>query len=114
MEKRIEQLENAVSRPIEGQKWYDRIEIGGLIVGLPAAVVSYFVTYSAVERYQKELKAKLARQKEKLALKKQYVEKLRGKLPIRKIAMLQSTELKFKRRILKKIQEEEQSRFVTQ
>jgi len=31
LEKRIEQLENAVSRPIEGQKWYDRIEIGGLI-----------------------------------------------------------------------------------
>lgn len=31
LEKRIEQLETAVSRPIEGQKWYDRIEIGGLI-----------------------------------------------------------------------------------
>ena len=31
LEQRIEQLEKAVVRPVEGQKWYDRIAISGLI-----------------------------------------------------------------------------------
>jgi hypothetical protein len=31
LEQRIEQLEKAVVRPVEGEKWYDRIQISGLI-----------------------------------------------------------------------------------
>ena len=43
-------------------------------------------------------------EEKKVALKKSYFEQLKEKLPIRKIAMLESTERKFKRMVLKKIQ----------
>ena len=57
------------------------------------------------EEVEQHIFQMLELEEQKLALKKDYIEKLRGKLPIRKIAMLKNTELKFKRRILKKIQE---------
>jgi len=39
LEKRIEQLEDAVSRTVESQRWYDRIRIGGLLE-IEAAYIS--------------------------------------------------------------------------
>ena len=38
--------------------------IGGIITGLPLAVVGYYLSYSAVEKYQRDLKEKLARRRE--------------------------------------------------
>jgi hypothetical protein len=32
--------------------------IGGVFLGMPTAVTSYFLAYKAVDKYQKELKAK--------------------------------------------------------
>jgi hypothetical protein len=43
--------------------------VGGVVVGLPLAVVGYFLSYQAVEGYQKKLKEKLRLQKEKLKQK---------------------------------------------
>lgn len=40
--------------------------IGGLIVGIPLAVTAYYLSYSAVCRYQKDIKKQLQRTKEKL------------------------------------------------
>jgi uncharacterized protein (DUF2062 family) len=45
--------------------------VGGLVVGLPLAVIGYYVTFSITRRYQEEIKAKIARSKEKLAHKRQ-------------------------------------------
>ena len=46
------------------------LTVGGVIVGLPLAFVGYYLAFSAVERYQDEIKRKLARQKAKRAIKK--------------------------------------------
>lgn len=44
--------------------------VGGLITGIPVAVVGYSFSYSAVNRYQEDIKKKLAKQKELLNLRK--------------------------------------------
>ena len=44
--------------------------IGGVIVGLPLAVAGYYISYSAITRYQEDVKRKIAKQKERLALRK--------------------------------------------
>ena len=46
------------------------LTIGGGIVGLPLAVLTYFFAFSALERYQDEIKEKLARSKSRLREKK--------------------------------------------
>ncbi|MDX9788504.1 MAG: DUF2062 domain-containing protein [Desulfobacterales bacterium] len=43
--------------------------VGGVVVGLPIALFGYYLSFNAVERYQKNLKEKLRLQKEKLKLK---------------------------------------------
>ena len=45
------------------------LTIGGVIVGLPVAVIGYFASYVTFERYQQRLKEKLARQKDRLKQK---------------------------------------------
>jgi uncharacterized protein (DUF2062 family) len=45
--------------------------VGGVVVGLPLAVIGYYVAFSITRRYQEEIKAKIARSKEKLAQKRQ-------------------------------------------
>lgn len=55
---------------------------GGAIIGIPLAIVSYYLSYAAVEKYQKDVKEKLARQKAKLADTK---EKVKQKMVERKI-----------------------------
>jgi uncharacterized protein (DUF2062 family) len=40
--------------------------VGGVIIGLPLAIIGYYLSYAAVEKYQKDVKAKLVRRKAKL------------------------------------------------
>ena len=45
--------------------------IGGIVLGLPLAVAGYYFSYSVVQKYQDDIKEKLAKSKQKLALKKE-------------------------------------------
>ena len=49
--------------------------VGGVILGLPLALLSYYLSYAAVEKYQKDVKEKLVRQKARLADTKAKVKK---------------------------------------
>ena len=49
--------------------------VGGIVIGLPLAVLAYYLSYGAVEKYQKDVKEKLVRQKAKLADTKEKVKK---------------------------------------
>ena len=44
--------------------------VGGAVLGLPLAIMGYYLAYSLVYKYQRDIKAKLVKSKEKLALKK--------------------------------------------
>ena len=44
--------------------------LGGAIVGLPLAVAGYYFSYSAITRYQDRIKKTIARQRERLAIKR--------------------------------------------
>ena len=44
--------------------------IGGLMIGIPLAVAGYYLSYSAVMRYQEKIKKKMAKRKERLAEKR--------------------------------------------
>ena len=62
---------NAVSKILQkAPEFFWALIVGGIIVGLPLAVVGYYISFSAVTRYQEDVKRKLARQKERLALRK--------------------------------------------
>ena len=56
--------------------------VGGIVIGLPLAVLAYYLAYGAVEKYQKDLKAKIARRKVKFSETR---EKLKMKVLERKI-----------------------------
>jgi uncharacterized protein (DUF2062 family) len=56
--------------------------VGGAIIGIPIAIISYYLSYVALEKYQKDVKAKLASQKAKLADTR---EKVKKKMVERKI-----------------------------
>lgn len=45
--------------------------VGGVVIGLPLAIIGYYFAFSITSRYQEEIKAKIARSKEKLAHKRQ-------------------------------------------
>jgi len=45
---------------------FGAMTVGGAIIGLPLAIISYYLSYTAVEKYQKDVKAKLVRQKARL------------------------------------------------
>ena len=61
---------------------FGAMTVGGFILGIPLAMVSYYLSYAAVQKYQKDVKEKLARQKAKLADTK---EKVKKKMEERKI-----------------------------
>jgi uncharacterized protein (DUF2062 family) len=44
--------------------------IGGFILGIPLAIIGYFICFFVVEKYQQDIKRKIALSKEKLARKK--------------------------------------------
>ena len=45
--------------------------VGGVVIGLPLAVIGYYVAFSITSRYQEDIKAKIAKSKEKLVHKRQ-------------------------------------------
>lgn len=49
------------------------LTIGGIVLGVPLAVVGYFVSYRLLLKYQERVKNKMARQKEKLTIKKERI-----------------------------------------
>ena len=61
---------------------FGAMTVGGALLGIPLAIFSYYLSYTAVDKYQKGLKEKLARQKVKLAGTK---EKVKMKMEERKI-----------------------------
>jgi uncharacterized protein (DUF2062 family) len=61
---------------------FGAMAVGGALLGIPLAIFSYYLSYAAVDKYQKDLKEKLARQKVKLAGTK---EKVKKKMEERKI-----------------------------
>ena len=54
---------------------FGAMTVGGAIIRMPLTIVSYYLSYAAVEKYQKDVKAKLARQKDKLAETKEKMKK---------------------------------------
>ncbi len=61
---------------------FGAMTVGGGLLGLPLAIISYYLAYAAVDKYQNDVKEKLVRQKAKLADTK---EKVRQKMAERKI-----------------------------
>lgn len=49
--------------------------VGCLIIGLPLAVLSYYAAYAASQKYQQDIREKLARQKARLSNTKERVKK---------------------------------------
>jgi uncharacterized protein (DUF2062 family) len=47
------------------------LTIGGVLLGLPLAIAGYYFSFSVVQKYQDDIKEKLAKSKEKLAQKKE-------------------------------------------
>ncbi|MFC1822845.1 DUF2062 domain-containing protein [Thermodesulfobacteriota bacterium] len=45
--------------------------VGGIIVGIPLAIIGYYFSFSAVQRYQDRIRRRIAERKEKFARKKQ-------------------------------------------
>lgn len=48
-------------------RMFGALTVGGIVLGLPAAAVSYYVSYRVLDKYQMNMKEKLARQKARLA-----------------------------------------------
>jgi hypothetical protein len=61
---------------------FGAMTVGGALLGIPLAIISYYLSFAAVDRYQKDVKEKLARQKARLADTK---EKVKKKIEERKI-----------------------------
>jgi uncharacterized protein (DUF2062 family) len=61
---------------------FGAMTVGGALLGIPLAIVSYYQSHAAVDKYQKDVKEKLVRQKAKLAGTK---EKVKKKIEERKI-----------------------------
>ncbi|UCE54016.1 MAG: DUF2062 domain-containing protein [Desulfobacterales bacterium] len=51
------------------------LTIGGILIGLPLAILSYYLSFAAVNKYQQSIKAKVAAQKARLANTKERVKK---------------------------------------
>ncbi|MFC1812300.1 DUF2062 domain-containing protein [Thermodesulfobacteriota bacterium] len=61
------------------------LTLGGVVLGLPLAVLGHFISYNLLEKYQEEIKKKVAKQKEKIVrFRAQRKEKKRRKKKNRK------------------------------
>jgi hypothetical protein len=49
--------------------------VGGILIGLPLAILSYFMSYAAVNKYQNSIKNKFAVQKSRLVNTKDRIKK---------------------------------------
>jgi uncharacterized protein (DUF2062 family) len=54
---------------------FGALTVGGIIIGLPLAVLSYYLSFAAFNKYQQRIKAKVAAQKARLANTKERVKK---------------------------------------
>jgi uncharacterized protein (DUF2062 family) len=54
---------------------FGALTAGGIIVGLPLAILSYYLSYAAVNKYQQRIKDKMAGQKARLVITKERVKK---------------------------------------
>lgn len=59
---------------------------------------------------EQQVRRSIEFEEKKTALKKRYLEKFSDVLPVRKVAMLEATERKFKRAVLRKIRQNRQGR----
>jgi hypothetical protein len=57
------------------------LTIGGIIIGLPLAVLGYYFSYSTIEKYQESVKQKIAKQRERLRQFRKKRKKKRKKNP---------------------------------
>ena len=53
----------------EAPRIFAALTIGGILIGIPVAVAGYFLSFAAVDGYQRGMKAKLLRQKDRLRAK---------------------------------------------
>jgi hypothetical protein len=53
--------------------------LGGFLLGLPLAVLGYYISFDILVRYQEDIKRKLAESKKKRAIKKEISKKRRSK-----------------------------------
>jgi len=51
-------------------KIFGAMTLGGVVLGLPLAVISYYLAYFTIEKYRTDIKAKIVEKKEQLAEKK--------------------------------------------
>ena len=63
-------------------KMFGALTVGGIVVGLPLAVLSYYFSFAVLEKYQMNMKEKLARQKIRLSNTK---EKVKNKIQRKRI-----------------------------
>jgi len=49
---------------------FTTLTIGGVVIGIPVAIIGYYLAHSVVKKYQDDIKAKLAKQKLKRSEKK--------------------------------------------
>ena len=54
---------------------FGALTVGGIIIGLPLAIISYYLSYAAVNKYQQGIKDKMAAQKARLVNTKERVKK---------------------------------------
>ncbi len=66
---------------------FGAMTVGGAIIGIPMAIISYYLSYVAVEKYQKDVKEKLGRQKARLVDTKEKVKKKMVERKIHKAAV---------------------------
>jgi uncharacterized protein (DUF2062 family) len=54
---------------------FGALTVGGILIGLPLAVLSYYLSFAAVNKYQQSIKKKVAAQKSRLVNTKEKVKK---------------------------------------
>lgn len=54
---------------------FGALTVGGILVGLPLAVLGYYVSFAAVNKYQQRVKEKVAAQKDRMVNTKEKVKK---------------------------------------
>ena len=54
---------------------FGALTVGGILIGLPLAVLSYYLSFAAVNKYQQRVKDKMVAQKTRLANTKEIVRK---------------------------------------
>jgi uncharacterized protein (DUF2062 family) len=59
-------LESALKMLEKAPEIFLALTVGGIVLGLPLAILGYFIAYDLLEKYQEEIKKKVAKQKEKI------------------------------------------------